>query len=256
MHMSFATLRSRLWHMLRTHRWQLFSLFVAVLLPLYLFGALAEDVVERESFSLDDPLLLYAHSLATPTWDAVMLLLSRLGYQWGVVPLDVTILLALLFRRLRRDSLFFGLSVIGAAILNQTAKVLFGRDRPKLWPSVAPEPTFSFPSGHAMGSAALVTALVVLLWPTRWRYPMLLLGSIFVLLVSLSRIYLGVHYPSDILAGWAASFAWVMGLSSILYGRLGKPNPARLQNKDQRAGNNQDAAGDRLPGERLPQKDR
>ncbi len=254
--MSFANLGSRLWHMIITHRWQLFSLFVAVLLPLYLFGTLAEDVVDREGFVLDDPLLLYAHSLTTPTWNAVMLLLSRLGYQWGVIPLDVIILLSLLFRRLRRDSLFFGLSVIGAAILNQTAKVLFGRERPKLWPSVAPESTFSFPSGHAMGSTALVTALVVLLWPTRWRYPMLLLGSAFVLLVSLSRIYLGVHYPSDILAGWAASFAWVMGLSSILYGRLGKPDPARLQNKDEGAGNNQDAAGDGLPGEWLPQKDR
>lgn len=235
--MTAAPRFSRLWRTITRHRWQIFSLFIAVLLPLLLFGILAEDVVERESFRLDDPILLYAHRLATPTWDRLMLLVSRLGYLWGVVPLAMVVLLVLLFRRRMRDSLFFGLSVGGAGILNQTAKVLFSRERPKLWSSIAPERTFSFPSGHAMGSTALVAALVVLLWPTRWRYPMLLLGGLFVFLVSLSRIYLGVHYPSDILAGWSAAFAWVMGLSSILYGRLGKPRPATLQNEDERAGN-------------------
>lgn len=212
----------RIWHLVIAHRLRLLTLFAAVLLPLTLFGVLAEDVIDNEGFFFDDPLLLYAHGLATPGRDAFMLLISRLGYQWGVIPATAAILLWLLFRRRRLDSIFFGLAVIGAALLNQTAKFFFGRDRPKLWPSVAPEPTFSFPSGHAMGSTALVAALVVLLWPTRWRYPMLLLGCLFVLLVSLSRIYLGVHYPSDILAGWVASFAWVMGLSLLLYGRLGK----------------------------------
>ena len=211
------------WRFITTHRRKLLALFVAVLLPLLLFGALAEEVLDREAFFFDDPILLYAHGLATPGLDVFMLLMSRLGYQWVVIPLDIGFLLWLIFSGRRRDSLFFGLSVIGAAILNQAAKGFFGRSRPKLWPSVAPELTLSFPSGHAMGSMALAAALVVLLWPTRWRYPMLLAGSLFVLLVSLSRVYLGVHYPSDILAGWVASFAWVMGLSSILYRRLGKP---------------------------------
>jgi undecaprenyl-diphosphatase len=110
----------------------------------------------------------------------------------------------------------------GGWLLNRSAKALFGRERPKLWESVAPETSLSFPSGHAMASMALIAALVVLLWPTRWRYPTIGLGGIFVLLVGLSRVYLGVHYPSDVLAGWIASFAWVMGVSVLLYGRVGR----------------------------------
>jgi undecaprenyl-diphosphatase len=88
-----------------------------------------------------------------------------------------------------------------------------------------PESTFSFPSGHAMQSMAVGAALVILLWETRWRYVALLLSASFVLAVGLSRIYLGVHYPSDILAGWAASVAWVVGLRSVMMNR-GRVRPS------------------------------
>jgi len=215
--------RILLW--LRNRRWLLLVLFVGVLIPLYVFGELAEDVAEHESFFFDAPILLFMHSHATPLLDQVMLFFSLIGYRFGVVPTDVGILLILLWRRHWGDALFWSLAVGGAAVLNVAAKHSFSRIRPELWLSIAPEKTFSFPSGHAMGSMALVTALAVLTWPTRWRWPVLILGSLFVLFVGLSRVYLGVHYPSDILAGWAASLGWVLGLSVILYGRLGKPSP-------------------------------
>jgi membrane-associated phospholipid phosphatase len=211
------------------HWRQLVTWFVAVLLPLCLFGLIAEDVAARERFFFDQPILEYVHRHASPSLDSLMLLMSHLGYVWGVVPVDIAILLWLIIRRKRRDAAFFGVVVIGAAILNVVAKAAFGRERPKLWPSLAPESTFSFPSGHAMGSMALVTALIVLCWPTRWRVPMLILGGVFTLLVGFSRIYLGVHYPSDVIAGWLASFAWALGASGVIYGRFGKPHPATAQ---------------------------
>ena len=211
---------------LRRHWLRLLLLFGGVLIPLYVFGELAEDVAERETFFFDQPVLLFLHSQATPLLDQVMLFFSRVGAGFGVVPLTILIPLLLLGQRRWGDAFFWMLAVGGAVGLNLAAKQMFGRIRPDLWLSLAPETTFSFPSGHAMGSMALVTAVVVLVWPTSWRWPALILGALFVLLVGLSRIYLGVHYPSDILAGWAASLAWVIGVSFVWYGHFIKPTPS------------------------------
>ncbi|MBV9789400.1 MAG: phosphatase PAP2 family protein [Chloroflexi bacterium] len=207
------------------HRLRLLILFAGVLIPLWIFGELAEDVIDRQQFGFDEPILLFMHNNATPLFDQVMLFFSLIGYRFGVVPVDILVFLFFLQRRRWGDLLFWGIAVGGAALLNLAAKHSFGRVRPDLWLSIAPETTFSFPSGHAMGSMALAAAVVVLLWPTRWRWLALILGSFFVFMVGLSRVYLGVHYPSDILAGWVASLAWVIGVSLVLYGRLTKPTP-------------------------------
>lgn len=207
------------------HRLRLILLFACVLIPLWIFGALAEDVLEREHFGFDVPILMFMHNQATPLLDQIMLFFSLIGYRLGVVPVDIVVFLFFVQRRRWGDALFWAIAVGGAALLNLGAKHSFGRIRPDLWLSIAPETTFSFPSGHAMGSMALAAAVLVLAWPTRWRWLVLILGSFFVLMVGLSRVYLGVHYPSDILAGWAASLAWVIGVSQVLYGRLTKPTP-------------------------------
>jgi membrane-associated phospholipid phosphatase len=208
---------------LRVYRWRLLILFVGVFLPLWIFGELAEDVVSQENFFFDQPLLLFMHTHATPLLDRIMLFFSLIGYRFGVVPLDIAIGLLFLWRRRWGDLFFWILAVGGAAALNVAAKYAFGRVRPELWMSIAPETTYSFPSGHAMGSMALVASLVVLAWPTRWRWPAIIGGGLFALVVGLSRVYLGVHYPSDILAGWTASLAWVLGVSVLLYGYITKP---------------------------------
>ncbi len=205
---------------LHQRRWSLVALFVGVLIPLYLFGQLAGEVVEQEAFFFDKPILLFARNLTNPTLDQLMLTLSRVGYAWGVIPFDAALLVALSIKRRWPEAIFWALSVGGAALLNIGTKIAFGRVRPDLWLSIAPETTYSFPSGHAMGSMALVASLAVLLWHTRWRWFAIILGAVFVLGVSFSRIYLGVHYPSDILAGWLASLAWVLGVRLLWRRRL------------------------------------
>jgi undecaprenyl-diphosphatase len=69
----------------------------------------------------------------------------------------------------------------------------------------------------------LVAALVILSWNSRWRFPVWLIGSVFVLSIGWTRLYLGVHYPSDILAGWMVSIAWAIGVSLLIRPHLTKP---------------------------------
>lgn len=197
---------------LAAHPGAVVALFVGVLSPLLLFGSLAEDVWAREGFGWDERLLRAVHARATPTLDGLMLLFTRVGAPLPMIGFVALALLLLLLRGRRADALFLILAVGGAATLNFLAKLLFQRARPALWLSLRPEADYGFPSGHAMGSLAVVVALASLFWATRWRWAILALGTVFVIGVGLSRVYLGVHYPSDILAGWSASLAWVTGV--------------------------------------------
>ncbi len=197
---------------LLARRWALLGLFMGVFTPLVVFGELAEDVWAREGFSWDTPLLWVIHAYASPPLDTLMLLITDVGAPLPMIGF-VAVLLGLLLRRGRYgDAVFAAIAVGGAALLDVLAKGLFQRHRPELWPQLTPETDWGFPSGHAMGSLAVVATLVIVLWPTRWRWLALGVGGVFVLLVGLSRLYLGVHYPSDIVAGWCASLAWVTGV--------------------------------------------
>ncbi|WP_367381992.1 phosphatase PAP2 family protein [Stenotrophomonas cyclobalanopsidis] len=206
-------------HWMGRNAWRLVLVFAGVLLPLAGFVALADEVHEFESFHFDAPLLWQMHGLHSPWLDRCFVLLSKLGYEWFLIPADVLIVGALLWRRRWREATFVAVCFVGSALLNMGSKQFFQRDRPSLWESIAPESTFSFPSGHAMGTMTLAATLVLLAWNTRWRWPVLVLAPLFSLLVSLSRVYLGVHYPSDILAGWCAALVWVVGCYLVMFSR-------------------------------------
>jgi membrane-associated phospholipid phosphatase len=209
------------------HHWVRATLFVfGCIVPLLVFAEFAEDLVEHETFWYDRPVLEWLHARAREGYDQLMVALSIVGFGYGIVPLDIAVGLFFIYRRRWTILAYWVTAVGGAAALNVGAKLLFGRSRPSLWESIAPEHTLSFPSGHAMGSMAAMAALVVLLWPTRWRWSMLIFAVVFVLGVGLSRVYLGVHYPSDVLAGWMASLGWVIGMTTIFWGKLSHEPPA------------------------------
>lgn len=205
------------------HRWRTGSarrltvLFTGVLLPLTVFIGLVDAIDEAEALPADTVLLMWMQARASPALDGFFVVVSRFGYEWGVIPLDLLLVAGLLWRRRWRDASFAATALGGAALLNLGSKQLFQRVRPDLWESIAPESTFSFPSGHAMGAMALALTLVLLTWPTRWRHLVVLLAIAFVALVGISRVYLGVHFPSDILAGWCAALVWVLGMHLLMY---------------------------------------
>ena len=203
----------------RRHGWRLALLFAGMLLPMWAFLELADEVHEAEAIPFDEPVLLFAQSMASEGFDRVFLLFSEIGYAWGVVPVDIGLVVVLLALRRWRQGLFAAVATGGSALLNLATKRLFARDRPALWESISPEATYSFPSGHAMGSMTLALVLVLLAWPTRLRWWVVAAMAVFVPMVGLSRVYLGVHYPSDILAGWAAAALWTIGAYLLLHRR-------------------------------------
>ena len=202
---------------LQRHGWRLLLLFAGLLLPLWGFAELADEVREADAFPFDEPVLRLAQAMARDGFDQWFLVFSAIGYQYGVVPFDIALVVALAFRRRFRESIFAAVALGGSALLNIAAKQAFARERPSLWQSISPEDSFSFPSGHAMGSMTLAVVLVLLAWPTRWRWPAVGAMAFFVAMVGLSRVYLGVHYPSDILAGWAAAAAWAVGCYGLAF---------------------------------------
>lgn len=193
----------------------LLRLFLGILLPLLVVGFIAEEVLEQERIAFEAPFLLALHAHVTPALDRLALLLTTLGGATVIAPISAVILLFLWLRQ-RPLALFWGVSVAGAAALNLVMKLLFHRPRPELWPRLVQEHDASFPSGHSMYSAALVTALILLAWRTPYRWLALVLGVAFSGAVGLSRLYLGVHYPTDVVCGWLTGLAWVLGVYGVL----------------------------------------
>lgn len=193
----------------------LVRLLLGILLPLLIVGALGEDVLEQQRFAFESPFMLWLHAHSTPALDRAALTLAYVGGYQVIAPVSA-VLSFVLWRRSPRAARFFVVAVLGAAALNGVMKLAFHRPRPQLWPRLVQESGAAFPSGHSMYSAAFVTALILLAWNTRFRWLALLLGTLFTLIVGWSRIDLGVHYPTDVLAGWLTGAAWVLGVYGLL----------------------------------------
>lgn len=211
----------------RTHRQlQLTALMLAVYLifvaTTVAFVKIADEVHEQETLPIDTMVLRGIHSLSTPFLDTVIPTVTDIGGPLGTVLITCGIAGLLLCRRQMRRALLIFLSVGGAAALNMILKAIFERPRPDLWDRLVVEHSYSFPSGHAMASAALGLALIAALWTSRYRWAAIVVGGLYMTVISATRLYLGVHYPSDVIAGWLVSAAWVAIVVASLYTRLGK----------------------------------
>ncbi len=209
----------RLRERVQRHRRGLVELFLGVLVPLCGLALLARLVVHPEPPAWDLAVLAWIHSHASPGRDQVVSWVTELGTWRGVVPITSALVIYFVLKRRSGQALFVLLSMVGAWLLDDAAKAFYGRERPALWNSATKQMWFSFPSGHAMSSMALGTVLTILAWRTPARWPVLAGSVLFVLAVSGSRLYLGVHFPSDVVAAWLASLAWVLGLRLVLLPR-------------------------------------
>ncbi|WP_205370783.1 phosphatase PAP2 family protein [Thermoleptolyngbya sp. PKUAC-SCTB121] len=186
-------------------------------LPLAGFGLLGFGVWKLGNFLWDEPILQAVHGASTPALDRIAQGMTRLGSPWILPPLAGLMAIALVPLQRWRSLLYVVLSLAGSTLINISLKDLWKRARPFLWESGAPRPhDFSFPSGHAMTSVAIGVVLLILLGASRWRPWAALFGVLFVLAIGWTRLYLGVHYPSDILGGWLMAIAWTVGLSLLI----------------------------------------
>ncbi|MEP0903328.1 phosphatase PAP2 family protein [Nodosilinea sp. FACHB-13] len=186
---------------------------------------LAEEVLEREAFFFDESVLLWINQFATPTLDRVMLMFTRLGDPSTVVPLTCIGFSGLWLRHHRSVAIAFAINCVGGAVLSTGLKLLFSKDRPALWPQIITETTYSFPSGHALGSMVLYGFSAYLLARRFPKQKLIIYAGAVVLIggIGLSRLYLGVHWPTDVLAGYGIGFLWISGCIALLRFKLSTP---------------------------------
>lgn len=181
---------------------------------LALFAWLAEEVLEGDTQAFDEQVRAHLHQHATPALTAAMRVCTEFGATALLLTLCAGICFVLWLRQRRRAALLLLVTLGGALALNETLKLAFHRARPvPFFGLVAPQ-SYSFPSGHALLSCSFYGALAAILTArlaSRWRRLCVwACAALLVVLVGLSRVYLGVHYPSDVVAGYAAALIWVL----------------------------------------------
>jgi undecaprenyl-diphosphatase len=205
--------------------------FSVLLATAALFTWLADEVGEGATQRFDDAVLLWMHRHASPSLSSAALEVTALG---SGLPIAVILLVATAFlwaTRHRYSVLLLWVAVAGGEILNTTLKSVFDRPRPRLFPWLTHASFSSFPSGHAMTAVVVYVTLAYLvarLEPSRrMRRLTFAVTALLVLGIGLSRMYLGVHYPSDVLAGYAAGFAWAtfcaLGMEAVRHFRARQP---------------------------------
>ena len=202
-------MRSRLFSLLLTIR--VVGLLIAGF-AIWVFAQIADEVVEKETTTTDTQILQAIRRLHTPLLDQIMVGITFLGQPSVLVVFSLSLGIGLLFQRRRSEATTLAIAAIGAAGLNYWLKELFARDRPALWDRVVDVRYYSFPSGHAMVSVVMYGLIGYLLAKTfpRWRVLIFILTIGLIVAIGFSRLYLGVHWPTDIAAGYAAGLVWLI----------------------------------------------
>ncbi len=183
----------------------------AAVLALFLFAWIGREMHEGDTQQFDLAVRAWVHRFASPAMTRTMTIFSLMGYNILIAELLVA-LVAFLTLRWRRAFLWLTISMTGSLLLDLALKYAFQRPRPVAFFGVAPH-SYSFPSGHALCSFCFYLVLAGLLSARIkslvLRIVIWTLAVAMVTMIGLSRIYLGVHYPSAVIAGYLAAAVWV-----------------------------------------------
>ena len=188
--------------------------FVAAVAALIFFAWLTDEVLEGDSQRFDEVTRLAVHQFASPAMTRVMRGISFLGDSLFLTLATAAVVIWFVMKQWKREAKLFVVTMIGASLLNLTLKLAFRRPRPVPYFNLLPPESFSFPSGHSLASCCFYGALAALLAARiqrqRVRVALWIFAVTMFLLIGLSRIYLGVHYTTDVIAGFAAALIWIM----------------------------------------------
>ena len=172
------------------------------------FAKVVDEVVEGETRRFDEAALLWINA-SLPGWlDEPMRAVTTLGYYWVVIPLLAVAAYAFYRNGRRTSAALLVVSTTGGIVLTTVLKAVFGRDRPDLFESGYAASFYSFPSGHATVAVGFYGTLALLLaWRLSggWRWAVAAAGALLVLFIGFSRLYLGVHYPTAVAAGYLSA---------------------------------------------------
>jgi undecaprenyl-diphosphatase len=171
---------------------------------------------------------LYAGDHRAAALDWLLEVLTAPGLSWVRFLVFLPVLVALLRRRSWWTAGWLVTAVVGISALTALLKEAFGRVRPPFEGGGARYESLSFPSGHSSGIATLVTVALIMAWPlmaARARHWALAVGVALVVLVGLTRMWLGVHFLSDVLGGWSLGVAWSL-LTALVFGAFAEGRAA------------------------------
>ncbi|WMX54669.1 phosphatase PAP2 family protein [Peribacillus sp. R9-11] len=194
-------------------KFQLSIAFVLSVIFLIGFSIMAFTISAYELLNFDRAVISFVQGLESPFLTTIMKVFTFIGSSSSIIILSLLVLFYLYkVLKHRLELVLFSAVVVGSTLLNLILKLFFQRARPDLHRLIEIG-GYSFPSGHAMNAFTLYGILTFLLWrhiSTMWGRTLLILFSVMMILtIGISRIYLGVHYPSDIIGGYLASGCWL-----------------------------------------------
>jgi undecaprenyl-diphosphatase len=184
----------------------------------WLFGWIAKEMLAGDTVRFDEHVRSVIHEHSSPVLTRIMQGFSLIGSPLSLALLTLASFLLFRWTGWNREAVLLAVCIGGGALLDQFLKFSFRRLRPVPYFHLVAPSSYSFPSGHALLSFCffgVVTSLIsARLRNVTARVALLTFASVFIAMIGYSRIYLGVHYPTDVIAGYIAAFIWVTAVTA------------------------------------------
>lgn len=183
-----------------------------------LFFKLAQQVYQHGKFWFDAPILTFFAENQTSILNYFFLSVTRVGSIFFLAPVGILILGILLRHQYYPEAILLSIGFSGTSLINHALKFILIRNRPILFPPLQEYGGFAFPSGHSAQITAFALCLFLIIHrvQSHWQWPTAILLSMLVVCVTTSRLYLQVHYPSDILGGCLVALIWVFSIDALI----------------------------------------